>query len=724
MAELVAIITGILGVIFTGYAFLFGGKGILEKSREDKKRLLLSDTVNKVNESEQPQTSIANYLPKIDCIGRKTVINQIIQSVEEKNSLTVVSGNSGSGKTTIALAAGNELLEMSKKSPNPKIKAFTWIDARYNDLTLDDFLNRLGMQLEASEISTESGEAKTIAARRVLSKIPTLIILDNLDSLDDTEKEKKENSNNILEFLNTLPEGSYSIVTTRYLSVRKGNIMKINNFNLDESKEFIRTQAKYKKLEVLIDASDEKLELFHKYTDGSPLAIEWIVGQVYGGRSIDDVLNKIKGGKSDVFEILFRDTWDLLDKVEKEILIDLTVARTSFNGATISKISNHSEVSTDNAVSRLVKLMFVDVSQSIEKQNVRYSLHPLTHLFITRHSEDFPGEIERAHESATEYFIKFVESQGENAKVIEPEIENILYLISWCKTRSKWKLIMRLMDVLYDILLSLGYFEERAELGLLSAEGAEKSGVPERKAHYLNLACIYPLIGKYVIAKEILLKALDAATQQNDGLEIAVVKKSLAYNYYRQGDVKSAYDELRGVDLLVQQYEEPNSVPNNYVDILALQGAIEFYLGMYDEAMKTQEKMIKKSTEIGWQRALCYGLRDIAEIQMIKKDYVNARVNLEQAFTIAEKYSDKRQSARIQISIAKLLFRTGFSKLAKQRIKQALVIFDKLGMINETKESNAFLNYISSKPDIYWKLVSSFFKHLPVYAPEYPIGGD
>lgn len=711
----------IVGLFAAVYAIFFG-KGLVEFYQERKKRVELSKTVGTHN-SAGGEKVIINNLRRTECIGRIELIGEVVSSIKSNNSLTVISGNRGNGKTTLALAAAHQLFQESKASTISGFEAFVWIDARYQNLSLDSLLNQIGVQLE-SPVITDDSEEKTNKIRRLLSSKPSLIVVDNLDTLDDFDENIRYNSYVIIDFLESLPEASNAIVTTRYLSLKRGKIVLVGNFNQKESLEFIRAKAKRMNLGILANTTDETLIPIHTYTSGSPLAIEWAIGQVYAGNGIDEVVNRLRGGTADIFENLFGSTWSILRVEEKELLLDLTVARTSFGGSAIKQISRFDDKTTETALMRLVKLMFVEASESIEQDNIRYSLHPLTHLFVLDHSNEFPNELDRACEASVNYYVEFVRSQGEDAKAVELEVENIIYLISWSENRKNWELIMNLMDVLFDVLLSLGYFEERVNLGLLAAKGAEISGRLERKAHYLILSSIHAMIGQYATVEKILMDALDVAISQNNGFEVASVKKSLAYSYFRQGKVVKASEELDGVELIIQKYEHYNDIPNNHIDTLSLIGTIDFYLGKYDEALRVQQHMLEKCEKIGWERAKCYALRDIAELQMIGKDYKEARTTLEKAFLLAEKYADKRQSARIQISIAKLLIRTGQAKEARERLHQAYIILDKLNMKNETEEIKAFINHINSKPDFFWLLFSQFIKHPPVYAPEYPIGGD
>ena len=134
--ELIAtIVTITVGI----YAFIFGGKGLLEYYLERKKQINLSNVVDSANRASETKICIINNLRRSECIGRRELIKEVITSVKSSNPLTIISGNRGSGKTTIALAAAHKLFEESKTAVSPQYEAFIWVDARYKYLSLDAY---------------------------------------------------------------------------------------------------------------------------------------------------------------------------------------------------------------------------------------------------------------------------------------------------------------------------------------------------------------------------------------------------------------------------------------------------------------------------------------------------------------------------------------------------------------------------------------------------------
>ncbi|MGH3904782.1 MAG: hypothetical protein ACRDTE_11410 [Pseudonocardiaceae bacterium] len=193
----------------------------------------------------------------------------------------------------------------------------------------------------------------------------------------------------------------------------------------------------------------------------------------------------------------------------------------------------------------------------------------------------------------------------------------------------------------------------------------------------------------------------------------------MAFNSYRRGAVAEAAVQLAGVaDLAVSASDW-----HTYVDILCLQGAIEFHRGEFAEAEATQRELAKVLDGIGWERGKSYPPRDFAELHMLRREYDKAHELLIRALWIAEQYRDERQAGRIEMSLAKLMLYLGKPRQAWARERSARQRFERVGMVNELRELDGIARRLRRTPGFIWAVLGRFTAPRPRYT-DATVGGD
>jgi tetratricopeptide (TPR) repeat protein len=337
-----------------------------------------------------------------------------------------------------------------------------------------------------------------------------------------------------------------------------------------------------------------------------------------------------------------------------------------------------------------------------------------------------PNFVDEAHVRAVEHFIEFArqrretEVSGEEAREVEAELDNILYLLTWCSQGEKWHYVADLVGAVEELLFILGLFDERVAYSRDAALACERMGDLSRKAHFLILVGgTLPLQGKYGDAEKALNEALQSARSAHDDSEVSRALRTLSLNAYRQSRYEQANELLKGTDELAIRAGDMH----NYVDILYLHGCIEFMQGDYDRAEATLELMLETSQEIQWERAKAYALRELGEIAELRHDYAEALESFEKGLTIALSYGDRRQIARLQMSLANLSMYMGNLSKAEKLALEAQDTFGRLGMWNELAEVEAILSRLRKRPKWFWSLITRVSKPRVRYTNK-PIGGD
>ncbi len=177
----------------------------------------------------------------------------------------LIDGPGGIGKTALAIKAAHD-------APAELFERKIFITAKVRELTaegeakLTDFtrptylamLDELGKELGADGLEKLAPDERPNVLRLALAGKKALIIFDNLETLPEEERTR------LFQFLSRLPTGNKAIVTSR----RRTDV-----------------DARIVRLDRLARASQKEREDLYEITQGNPLFIRWIAGQLGRERS-------------------------------------------------------------------------------------------------------------------------------------------------------------------------------------------------------------------------------------------------------------------------------------------------------------------------------------------------------------------------------------------------------------------------------------------------------
>jgi tetratricopeptide (TPR) repeat protein len=241
----------------------------------------------------------------------------------------LIDGPGGIGKTALAIKAAHDA---SEELFERKI----FITAKVRELTaegekkLTDFtrptylamLDELGKELGEDGLEKLPPDERPNELRLGLAGKKALIVFDNLETLPEEERTR------LFQFLSRLPEGNKAIVTSRRRSDVDARIVRLDRLSHDEAMQLINELAK--KYPRLKRATPKEYEDLYAITQGNPLFIRWIVGQLgrEGSqlRTIDEAVTFIdKAPKNnDPLEYIFGDLLESFNENETKVLAALT----------------------------------------------------------------------------------------------------------------------------------------------------------------------------------------------------------------------------------------------------------------------------------------------------------------------------------------------------------------------------------------------------------------
>ncbi len=241
----------------------------------------------------------------------------------------LIDGPGGIGKTALAIKAAHD-------APADLFERKIFITAKVRELTaegeakLTDFtrptylamLDELGKELGADGLEKLAPDERPNELRLALAGKKALIIFDNLETLPEEERTR------LFQFLSRLPEGNKAIVTSRRRTDVDARIVRLDRLARDEALQLIAELAA--KTPRLARASQKEREDLYEITQGNPLFIRWIAGQLgrEGSqcRTIADAcafIDKAPKG-NDPLEYIFGDLLETFTADETKVLAALT----------------------------------------------------------------------------------------------------------------------------------------------------------------------------------------------------------------------------------------------------------------------------------------------------------------------------------------------------------------------------------------------------------------
>ncbi len=387
---------------------------------------------------------IYHNLPRPDYsffVGREAERAKVLErlSPKKQGGVVVIDGVGGVGKSALALELAYYLLDNASSLPEPeRFAAIVWTSAKQTVLTadgirtrpqvlrnLEDIYTAISITLDREDILRARPEEQSALVMDALSEQRTLLIVDNLETVDDE---------NLLEFLRELPLTTKAIVTTRH-RIDVAYPVRLVGLSEAEALALIRSECEQK--EVGLDEEDAK-KLFNR-TGGLPLAINWSIGLMGYGHTVDSVLARLGSAKSDVIKFSFQASVETIkDHDAYQLLLALSLFAKDATREALGFVAGfeQDEISRDDGLVMLEKLSLVNKAAN------RFSLLPLTKTYAS-------AELEKNSESKADllkrwssYFLVNFNTDPlpyHELNNYVPEIPDMFGYMDWCIISNKDK---------------------------------------------------------------------------------------------------------------------------------------------------------------------------------------------------------------------------------------------------------------------------------------------
>ena len=339
-----------------------------------------------------------NTLPNQEFFVGRDKERDIILSALSSESRTwgaLIDGPGGIGKSALAIHAAHKAEGFERKIfITAKVRELTAEgEAKLTDFTRPTYLamlDELGKELGADGLEKLAPDERPNELRLALAGKKALIIFDNLETLPEEERTR------LFQFLSRLPEGNKAIVTSRRRTDVDARIMRLDRLARDEAMQLIaELAAKYPRL---YRASQKEREDLYEITQGNPLFIRWIAGQLGRAgsqcRTIAEAcafIDKAPKG-NDPLEYIFGDLLETFTADETKVLAALTYfslpAKLKWIADMTDLPARAAETALEDLTDRSILIPNYQLPNYQPTDSPTYYLPPLTAKFIrTRRPE-------------------------------------------------------------------------------------------------------------------------------------------------------------------------------------------------------------------------------------------------------------------------------------------------------------------------------------------------
>jgi tetratricopeptide (TPR) repeat protein len=583
----------------------------------------------------------ARYLER-GFIGRRQVLRDIFQGIENKQGAVVLKGPGGIGKSTLT----------TRTAANLRRKGYDFIVVR-GETTIEQILEIISKKAAALGVK---GAEKVYAANaepeeklnwyldQFLLKQKLVIILDNFEENQEEEKAgeiKRERLKKFLWFFRDSLQHheTFLFFSTRYALPGFDSPDMTKNIPEFSSVEFRKMLLNSQALKQI---DGKSVRALMEDIGGNPRALELldkIAYKKYKKREftweqLKDLIPKLrqriieKKGKGDDFTPLFLDTlFSYLDEPQRKLLDILSIYRGPVPGEAAAA---QGIVMEDDDCAKLEDLSLLECIDLEDKD--LYYVHRLTAQYHLQQMK--AAQRKRYHKKAAKYFAAIRTEEGKI--FLDDYIEARWH---WLQA-GEWNKAAEITVDLEDYLRLRGYPQWAMEL--LGELELEKLKEENRAEVHLRKGILYgEFFGEYEQALFHYNQALVIYEKMDNSKGVSDSLHNIGMIYQYKGDYDAALKQYQKSMEIKEKIGDIKGVSSSLHNIsLHNIGMIYQYKGDYDAALKEYQKSLEIREKIGDIKGVPYSLHQIGRIYQERGDYDTALIQYQKAKEVFEKIGD------------------------------------------------------------------------------------
>jgi LuxR family glucitol operon transcriptional activator len=644
-------------------------------------------------------------------IGRHEELAQLdrllLPHPRSRHFIVTIDGIGGVGKSALALELAYRHRDGHAALPgDERFAAIVWVSAKRTLLTaggiqqrrqsfntLDDLFREVATVLEQPAILQAPLAERRGLVVRALAAQRTLLILDNLETVDDEE---------LLSFLRELPDPTKALVTTRH-RIDIAYAVRLTGMAHADALKLMAVEADAKGV-ILNGAEMDELE---RRTGGVPLAIQWSIGLMSLGHSVEGVLRRLGSGQSDIARFCFAESVALIrGRDAHRLLLALALFERSVSRAMLAEVAGLADdpVGRDDGLAQLLRLSLVN------QKGDRFKLLPLTHAFARDELAGHPALEQGLREGWVACLSRLASAYGGNRwrgidrTQLLADGPHFLTLAEWCRRTHSYQILQTITFGLVRYFDLLGQWDEALQTARSALEQARLAQDSAMMVDLMIFPIVWVLRGqqRFEEAERNINEAIDLAAQIDDSgrqSDALIAYSNVLRNQGQFDRARACCDRaaelLPSVDPAYRVYIQANieyELGHLARDRGDWTGAERHLLAVRDLFSQPERDPIF-TTEFGW--GLYRQLGTVAE----RRGELERAIQLyEQSLSLGRTTGMGAHEANVLVRVARLELQLGRSERSRQYAAEALESGRRYRLPREQAEAAELLAHLGETP--------------------------